>query len=324
MNKVKLTLRKSHPSFYSIENVFHTLNDYINVEVFELPFESKGFFNRVRNIFALIKFNKLIIHVTGHDHYLFWYPFKNSILTIHDIESLKRKEGWRYWVFKKLWFDIPIANSRMVTTISEFSKKEIKSLNNYKTPIIVIPNPLTIKVEFQPKVEWSDKINILHIGTKENKNLTRLIAALKDINCTLTIIGRLTIKQEAALSQSGFKYYNKVNLSDSELIEEYVKCDVLAFISLYEGFGLPIIEAQAIGRVVITSNRSSMPEVAGVGGAYLINPYSIDEIQKAILYLKENKEVRHKLIEKGRRNVERFKPEAVARMYNNLYNQIEE
>ncbi|MEQ8909271.1 MAG: glycosyltransferase family 1 protein [Vicingaceae bacterium] len=321
--KVSLILRRSERRFFSIEKVFSVLQPYLGGTFISLPYRSSSVLNRLRNIFFLLNFKKQIIHISGHDHYLLWYPFKNTILTIHDIEALRRKKGFKKWLFKKLWFDIPIKNAKMVTTISEFTKKELMTLNAYKTPIYVVPNPLTIELNYEPKVEWSDTLKILHIGTKRNKNLTRTIGAIKGLDCELTIIGQLDEEQKRCLVESGIQYRNRFELSDQEVIEEYHKCELLCFISTYEGFGLPIVEAQALGRVVLTSNLASMPEVAG-SGAYFVNPFQLDEIRNAILELKSNQELRKSLLGKGIANVKRFKAERVAQLYQQLYDKVDQ
>ena len=105
------------------------------------------------------------------------------------------------------------------------------------------------------------------------------------------------------------------------MVNEYEKCDILSFVSTYEGFGLPIIEAQTCGRVVITSNISSLPEVAG-NGAYFINPYDITEIKNGIKELINNSKLRDELIQNGIENVKRFNPEQIANQYKELYQKV--
>ena len=325
MTSIKLIYRKKKVSFNSIENVFDALLPYLgkNIEKIELPCESSGLINRIKNILFVQKIAKnSLLHITGHDHYLaLGLKNYNTILTIHDVEFLKRNVGVKKFILKKLWMDYPIKNVKMITTISEFSKKEILNLNNYKTPIIVINDPLTLSIKKKDTPFNSNCPNILHIGTKPNKNLPNLIKALNGLNCHLTIIGKLNLDLKDLLATNKINYTSKSNLTNKEMVQEYEHCDFLAFVSIYEGFGLPIIEAQAMGRAVITSNTASMPEVAG-DGAYFVNPFDVNEIKKGILELIQNEELRTRLLTLGFENVKRFEPEAIALKYKELYRSV--
>ena len=110
-------------------------------------------------------------------------------------------------------------------------------------------------------------------------------------------------------------------LTDRELVEAYRRCDMVVFASLYEGFGLPILEAQAMGRPVITSNFGAMREAAGEG-ALLVDPYSVEAIREAVLRITREPALREDLIAKGRENAERFRAEAVAARYAELYRRL--
>lgn len=322
MPLIHLIYRKPNTAFHSIENVFNTLLPFLKVDKTELPYTSSGILNRWRNISFTKRLNSELFHITGHDHYLILGLLrKKTILTIHDIEALKRSTGIKSFLLKKLWFDWPIKYATCITTISEFSKNEILSLSNYKTPIQVIHNPLTLPIEHTPKQFNTNCPNILHIGTKQNKNLNRLIMAIKDIKCHLTIIGELDINQTKLLHSNEINYTSKTNLSNKEMIEEYINCDILAFVSTYEGFGLPIIEAQACGRVVISSNIASIPEIAD-NGALLVNPLDVNDIKNGFNQLINNSKLRDELISKGLENVKRFQPEIIANQYWQLYDSI--
>ena len=93
------------------------------------------------------------------------------------------------------------------------------------------------------------------------------------------------------------------------------------FASLYEGFGLPILEAQAIGRPVITSDRWSMPEAAG-RGARLVDPENVRDMRSAVEHLVTDAAARRELVEHGFANVERFRPAAVAAQYEAVYERV--
>jgi len=321
-NKVCLIFRKSRKEFNSIENVFNTLFPFLDCIKVELPNDSIGLFPRLKNIIAILKLNVPVIHITGHDHYLLWFRYdKKTVLTIHDIESLKRKKGFKRTIFKFLWFDLPIRNADVITTISEFSRREIVSICNTRKSIQVIPNPTSLPILKTEYLFNNSCPRILHIGVKDNKNLKRTIRALKGISCKLIIIGLLPKKIEDLLIDCKTNYETKNNLTTEEMIEEYKSCDLLSFVSTYEGFGLPILEAQAAGKPILTSSVSSMPEVGGEGAIY-VDPYSVDKIREGFIKLFENQKLRNDIVAKGYYNVKRFSPEEISIRYKTLYNAL--
>jgi glycosyltransferase involved in cell wall biosynthesis len=105
------------------------------------------------------------------------------------------------------------------------------------------------------------------------------------------------------------------------MVNEYREADMVTLISTKEGFGLPIVEAQATGRSVVTSSTSSMPEVAGEG-AILVDPYSSRSIRDGIKTVIENSEYREAIIRKGFENIGRFSPEKIASQYASLYRKL--
>ncbi len=107
-------------------------------------------------------------------------------------------------------------------------------------------------------------------------------------------------------------------LSEEELILMYNIADIYLYPSLYEGFGLPILEAQACGCPVITSNVSSCPEVAG-DAAYLVDPWSVDQIAQAIFSVASNEALRAKLLQKGFLNCQQYSWENMAKNYLELF-----
>jgi glycosyltransferase involved in cell wall biosynthesis len=158
----------------------------------------------------------------------------------------------------------------------------------------------------------------LQIGTKENKNVLRLIEALEIVSCHLVIIGGNNEQIEEHLDRYKVSFTWLQNLSDAELIEQYQKCDIVTLVSTIEGFGMPILEAQAVGRPVVTSNVSSMPEVAGNAACY-VDPFDIDSIRSGILKVMQDDAYREDLIEKGYVNIKRFELSKVTWMYLDLY-----
>ena len=103
--------------------------------------------------------------------------------------------------------------------------------------------------------------------------------------------------------------------------DEYRNADMLLFVSTYEGFGLPIVEANAVGRPVVTSQISSMPEVAA-DAACLVDPYDVASIRHGVQRVIENAAYRNELIQRGYVNAMRFSQEVVAARYAEVYRDV--
>lgn len=325
--KIDLIYRVNRVGIYSIENVFNCLIEYLknNNDLKKVIMPNKtSYFGRL--LYILIKKRRnAICHITGDEHYLLLFLNRSkAILTIHDINHYENDlKGLKKVMYRLFWLEIPIRKAKIVTTISNHTKQKL--LDNFKINpkrIAVVYNPLCPAFYERTKLFSSDLPNILCIGTAENKNLNRLIIAIENITCTLTIVGKISNNIFLDLKRRNIRYINYTNVSNEELIEIYYKSDIVSFISLEEGFGLPIIEAQAIGRPVITSSISSMPEVAGEG-ALLVNPFIISEIRNAILRIINEADLREKLIEAGRVNIKRFRPEIIAEEYMKLYKRLD-
>ena len=159
---------------------------------------------------------------------------------------------------------------------------------------------------------------VLQVGTGWNKNLVRVAEALVGLPCRLEIVGSLNPTQRDRLMQLGIRFKELGRLSDAEVLASYQRCDLLVFASTYEGFGMPILEAQATGRPVITSNRYSMPEAAG-GAALLVNPEDTQSIHEAVRSILSDPRLRERLVGDGLKNAARFHPRVIAAQYESLY-----
>jgi len=326
---VVLIYRKPFPNVFSIEFIFDQL--LISLQVsrsinkYSLPGFSNSFFNRIVNILSILQFQNKIIHVTGDVHYAIlgaWFNLR--VLTIHDLAFMCQNKGIKRSILKWFWIVLPVKFAHQITVVSEATKNDILNYVNIgPQKIKVIPDFIsdTYQSVFNRKFNGNKPV-ILQIGTAFNKNINRLAEAISGIPCTLIIVGDLSGPQEAILKKFGIQYVNKVNLTEQELYQEYAKADMLTFVSTIEGFGMPIIEAQACGLPVITSNCSSMPEVAG-DAALLIDPLDIAAIKNGILTLIANETLRNELIKKGFENVKRFSKEKVVAQYEGLYKDLE-
>jgi glycosyltransferase involved in cell wall biosynthesis len=162
---------------------------------------------------------------------------------------------------------------------------------------------------------------VLLIGTLPHKNLERMVQALAAIPCRLRIVGRLTGQQRTLLEKLGHEFVNEFDLTTAQMAHAYRECDVVGFASLFEGFGMPILEGQASGRPVVTSRQSPMQEVAGEG-ACLVDPNDVESIRAGFARVIGDAAYRSGLIEHGLRNVAQYRPERVAVMYLDLYREL--
>ncbi len=323
---VKYFFRKSSEFFHSIEELFFNFQNFLpencKFQNVFMPYHT-GIKNRIKNIIFTRKNKTQINHITGDINYIaFGLPKKNTIITIHDIGSALKG----YWLKKKIinlfWFKYPLKRVNTITVISEFSKNEL--LKNFKinpAKIVVIPNCVSDKFQYVQKEFNSYNPNILIIGTKENKNIVRSFKAVKDFKCKLTIIGKLSLSQKRKLKDFNIIYDNFFNLEHTEIVRKYKEADFLLFPTTYEGFGIPILEAQATGIPVITSDLQPMNKIAG-NGALLVNPFNVCDIKKGIEDILTNSQLRRNILKAATENVQKYKCKQIAIMYYNLYKKL--
>lgn len=319
---------RNHNAGYSIAKVFNTFLPYIgNKNKLELPYAGADPISVIRNLLFLIR-NKqkdVLYHITGNVEYCaLVLPPNRTILTIHDLVLINHnKYGWfKKLMFYYLWHYLPIKRARLVTCISLNTKNELLRFFPWsKDKIVVIPNPVDPEIVSKEKVFNADCPTILHIGTRENKNLERVAEALQGVSCKLRIIGELTDLQKEFLSNYHISYEAVCNLSDSEIRCEYNQCDIVSFPSTYEGFGMPIIEGYAAGRIVVTSNLSPM-NVLAEDGAILVNPFDVKSIRQGFLSAIDDAQGRNEKVKRGLEIVKKYSAENIARQYEEAYADI--
>jgi glycosyltransferase involved in cell wall biosynthesis len=262
-------------------------------------------------------------HVTGDVHFItLLLRRKSTILTIHDLATLDRLSGFKRWLYRLVWLRIPARRVRIITVISNATRDHVRrELGGIAADIRVIPDCVFDGFDPHPRPFHAERPTVLIIGLARNKNFPRVVEALHGIPCNLRVVGYLTPELAETLAKHEISYTSDFRLSDHAIIEEYRKCDLLVFASTSEGFGLPILEAQAVGRPVITSNVSSMPEVAG-DGAELVDPFDTNSIRAGILRVISDEQRRNMLIERGFANVLRFRVAAVAEQYAEVYREV--
>jgi glycosyltransferase involved in cell wall biosynthesis len=152
--------------------------------------------------------------------------------------------------------------------------------------------------------------------------LETTIKALTGINCKLRVVGKMNETQHQLSRSLKIDYSNVYNLSDEEIINEYKSVDIVVFPSLFEGLGMPIVEGQATGRVIITSNIPPMNMVAGNGAYFLNNPLDENEYKLAVIKIINDTQLQNELIRAGINNAQKYTINEVVLKYMNLYNQI--
>jgi glycosyltransferase involved in cell wall biosynthesis len=287
-----------------------------------LPHVSTGILSVLKNAwFVARRRGRALLHVTGDVHYAsLLCPFSKTVITVHDCVVLRRGRGFKRFVLRMLWFELPLRLASAVTVISEQTKRDVLALVSIpERKITVIPNFVDPAFVFSERAFAGERPRILHVGTTPNKNLERVIASLRGIPCVLVIVGSLPSSISRHLRDNEICYENFVDVDHATIARLYGDADLISFPSTYEGFGMPILEGQAVGRPVLTSDLEPMRSVAGHDGAVLVDPQSVAAIRDGFLRLLESSALRNRLIENGRANCRRFTLQAVAARYRELY-----
>jgi len=248
-----------------------------------------------------------------------------SVVTIHDCihllfpQYLPNRMAFRYARFV---MGSAIRNSSIVFTVSEASRADILRFYPSTDPakVHVVPNAIDAELLVDPGEAERERVReryqirgrfVLFAGNvKPHKNLERLIRAFARVRCQegnedlrLVLIGD-DVSRYASLRRTAdeagvrqeVRFFGFV--PHETLAALYRMATVFAFPSLYEGFGLPPLEAMACGTPVVTSRISSLPEVVG-DGALLVDPYNEDDIAQGIARLLDDQDLRARLVERG-------------------------
>ena len=319
--------RRPGPRAFSIERLFDDLRAAlppdVRVRKHVVSHASEGLWRRLAAVLDAGRHRGPVNHITGDVHFLtFGLPGHNTILTIHDCGILHRSRGLKHWLFKQFWFTLPMSRSRVVTAISEATRRELIGLQAVPVGKIRViydcVSPLFIPA---PAAFNGVRPTILLLGTAPNKNLERIAIALEGIPCVVELIGQPTSQQRQLFIQRGLQLIELGDVQNAEIIQAYRRCDLVLFASTHEGFGLPILEAQATGRPVVTGNCSSMPEVAG-DAACLVDPFDPVAIRSGIERVIRDEIYRGQLLLRGFENVRRFSTTQIAAEYAKLYREV--
>jgi glycosyltransferase involved in cell wall biosynthesis len=326
--RIILFKRKQYPGkYFSIEILFNELvknlpSDMEYVQYGSKRF-SKGIIDRFMNMIDANRHQGDVNHVTGDEHFLTILMRKSkNILTIHDCRFLMHPNPLARIILKFFWLTLPLKRVRYITAVSEKTKQEILSNARFQPErIMVIPNFVFGYFQRNNKPFEQQEPVILQVGTTYNKNLEMVAEALCGIRCKLIIIGKPSESQLKALDENNINYRYFFEVSNEDVFKKYCEADMVMFISTLEGFGLPIIEANAVGRPIITSNIEPMTSVAG-DSACFVDPYDVNAVRNGVIRIINDRFYREELVHKGLENVKRFRVEEVAKMYHQLYQRV--
>ncbi|WP_440953191.1 glycosyltransferase family 4 protein [Methanococcoides sp. FTZ1] len=258
-------------------------------------------------------------HITSQDlgYLLKFVKLNKTVVTCHDLIPVVYDKthlpNWKYNVEG-------LKKADRIITISEFSKNDIIKYLNYPENKIRIASPAVDHTNYYKKrdksilseldIDENEKV-VLYVGSEQpRKNVPTLIKAFSKLkkrfpNVKLLKIGK---PQHPGARKELLELIDSLNLrndiifcgyiSEKELVKYYNAADLFVFPSLYEGFGLPPLEAMACGTPVITSNRSSLPEVVGDAGI-MIDPLDIDQMADMMYEVLTNDGLKEDLAKKG-------------------------
>jgi glycosyltransferase involved in cell wall biosynthesis len=237
-------------------------------------------------------------------------PFRSRtplVVTVHDLALLRHPELFNRWSRRYGRFAVPrvVRAARRVIAVSEFTRDELTELLDVDPDRIrVVPNG--ISGLFAPEGAAGEGDYVLAVGTLEpRKNLHRLIEAARGLEAELRIVGRRGWG-DVAVDESGVRWLGEV--PDEELAVLYRGARCVAYPSLYEGFGYPVVEGMACGAPVVTSAGGATEEIAG-GAAVLVDPLDPESIRAGI---EEAIARRDELVPQGLERAKAFAPERFA------------
>jgi len=202
------------------------------------------------------------------------------VVTVHDVAVFRYPEAFPRWTRAYSRFAVPrvLRAARRVLAVSEFTASELEAvLGLPREQIAVTPN--AVDPVFTPDGPHEEGDYVLAVGTLEpRKNLARTIEAAARLDLELRVVGA---RGWGGVEAQGANVRALGEISDEELARQYRGALCLAYPSLYEGFGIPVLEAMACGTPVVTSSGGATEEVAG-GAAVLVDPRDVDAIAEGI------------------------------------------
>lgn len=256
-----------------------------------------------------------------------WY--RPQVSTHHDITYVRHPEsfGRRFRALYGVIVPRVIAHSAHLLTVSSFSRDEIaRHFGAAPESFTVVANAADAR--FRPDAEAASGRYLLAVSSPNaHKNFARMIEAFQRLSRThpdveLRVVGRQArsfSRQDYDGGTARVRFLGRVD--DDGLAALYRGARAFVFPSLYEGFGIPPLEAQQCGCPVIAARAASMPEVLG-DSALFVDPYDVDDIARAMSAVLDDPRVRDRLVAEGRRNAARFSWRASAERVSRVLDDV--
>ena len=311
------------------------LNPEFTVEDAQCANDLRRFFFSIPR--AILQIRAALLHVTYHAPFWSTTPY---VVTIHDVSyrSRPRFTTPRNLLIQNLLGCLTAARAACVVTPSSFSKHCILGIYPWLRERVFV-TPYAAGAQFYPRRPDAiarvkshfgiQKEYFLFVGAPQpRKNIARVVEAFLTVahnspDCQLVIAGghTKTLKRLQTVHRAAFESRQIITtgyIPDDELACLYSGCVALVFPSLYEGFGIPVLEAMQCGAPVITSNATALPEVAG-DAALLVDPEDTDAIAAAIRRVIGEPELRATLRARGFARAKQFSWAETARLTAQAY-----
>ena len=237
-----------------------------------------------------------------------------------------------YNAFRNHLLEVPVR----YVAVSESTKRDAMRYWGLSADRIAVIRHGSFITPKSPRTNFGSKKVLIVSDIAPRKNHVRLIKAFELVHrnnpnddAELIIVGHLRINipefesvlHDIRMRNEHIKITFAGYLTDSEIRSLYDQADVFVYPSLYEGFGLPVLEAMACGCPVITSNVSSLPEVVGEAGI-LVDPYNVEELAQAMIAVLEDDELKRGMSRKSIAQAQKFSWEKAGEAYVSLFTEL--
>ncbi len=256
--------------------------------------------------------------------------FRRVVTTFHDLFVITGE--YSSPEFRKRFYEQArdaAARADLIVAVSEFTARQVESCLGIDPARLRVIHHGVRPPAHEPPDAGAREHTVLHVGAiQKRKNIARLVGAFERLGADWRLVlagsmgfGASDIAARIETSPARARIEVLGYVPEPELARWYDRCAILAFPSLDEGFGMPVLEAMAHNVPVLTSNRSALPEVAG-DAALLIDPEDTDAIGEGLKQLAVNEELRKELGKRGRRRAAGFTWKAAVSKTWSVYSEL--